>query len=67
MVGNVYFKIYGHGLLSVVEMTTSFDISQELFSIDILTALKYSLKHRRKHVLRRPGDYMETRLKGQRV
>ena len=33
-------------------MVTSFDISQEIFSIDMLTALKSSLKHRRKHVLR---------------
>ena len=33
-------------------MITSFDISQEIFSIDIMTALKFSLKHRRKHVLR---------------
>ena len=29
-----------------------FDISQEIFSIDMLAALKSSLKHRRKHVLR---------------
>ena len=33
-------------------MVTSFDISQEIFSRDILTALKSSSKHRRKHVLR---------------
>ena len=33
-------------------MVTRFDISQEIFSIDMLTALKSSLKHRRKHVLR---------------
>ena len=33
-------------------MVTSFDISQEIFSIAMLTALKSSLKHRRKHVLR---------------
>ena len=33
-------------------MVTSFDISREIFSIDMLTALKSSLKHRRKHVLR---------------
>ena len=33
-------------------MVTSFDISQEIISIDMLTALKSSLKHRRKHVLR---------------
>ena len=33
-------------------MVTSFDISQEIFLIDMLKALKSSLKHRRKHVLR---------------
>ena len=33
-------------------MVTSFDISQEIISIYMLTALKSSLKHRRKHVLR---------------
>ena len=33
-------------------MVTSFDISQEIFSIDMLIALKSSLKHRRNHVLR---------------
>ena len=33
-------------------MVTSFDISQEIFSVYMLTALKSSLKHRRKHVLR---------------
>ena len=33
-------------------MVTRFDISQEIFSIDTLTALKSSLKHRPKHVLR---------------
>ena len=33
-------------------MVTSFDISQEIFSIGMLTALKSSLKHRHKHVLR---------------
>ena len=38
--------------LPVAGMTTSFDMSQELFSINILTALKYSSKDRRKHVLR---------------
>ena len=32
-------------------MVTNFDISQEIFSIDVLRALKSSLKHRRKHVL----------------
>ena len=33
-------------------MVTTFDISQEIFSIDMLTALKSSLKHHHKHVLR---------------
>ena len=32
-------------------MVTSFDISQEIFSIDMLTTLKSSLRHCRKHVL----------------
>ena len=33
-------------------MDTSFNISQEILSVDMLTALKSSLKHRRKHALR---------------
>ena len=33
-------------------MVTGFDISQEIFSIDMFTALKSCLKHHRKHVLR---------------
>ena len=33
-------------------MVTNFDISQEIFSVDMLAALKSSLKRRRKHVLR---------------
>ena len=33
-------------------MITSIDVSQEIFAIDILKALKSSLKHHRKHVLR---------------
>ena len=33
-------------------MVTSFDISQEIFSIDTLTAFKSSLKHRRTELLR---------------
>ena len=32
-------------------MVASCDISQEIFSIDMLRALESSLKHRRKHVL----------------
>ena len=33
-------------------MITSIDVSQEIFAMDTLKALKSSLKHRRKHVLR---------------
>ena len=35
-----------------VVMISSIDLSKEIFSIDRETALKLSLKHRRKHVLR---------------
>ena len=33
-------------------MITTIDLSQEILAIDVLTALKSSLKHRRKHILR---------------
>ena len=33
-------------------MITSIDVSQEIFAMDILKALKSALKHHRKHVLR---------------
>ena len=33
-------------------MIVSIDLSQKIFAIDMLRALKSSLKHRRKHVLR---------------
>ena len=33
-------------------MIISIDLSQEIFAIDILQAIKSSLKHRQKHVLR---------------
>ena len=36
----------------MVEMITGIDLSQEIFVIDMLRALKSSLEHRRKHVLR---------------
>ena len=54
MVGNVYFETYGWVRLAlpIVGMIAKFDISEETFSIDILTVLKSSLKHRRKHVPR---------------
>ena len=36
----------------MVVMIAGIHISQELFAVDMLTALKSSLKHDRKHVLR---------------
>ena len=33
-------------------MIVNFDLSQEIFAVDMLRASKSSLKHRRKHVLR---------------
>ena len=38
------------------------DLSQEIFAIDMLTALKSSLEHRRKHLMRLLQLHMETRL-----
>ena len=38
--------------LHVVVTIVNIDLSQEIFAIDMLRALKSSLKHRRKHVLR---------------
>ena len=38
--------------LHVVVMITSIDVSQEIFAMDMLKALKSFSKHRRKHVLR---------------
>ena len=49
---NMYLSCTDMVDLYIVVMVTSFDISQEIFSSDMLTALKSSLKHRRKHVLR---------------
>ena len=44
----MFFKWSSYGL---VVMITSIDVSQEIFAMDMLKALKSSLKHRRKHVL----------------
>ena len=53
MVGNVYFKMYGYGLLSLsLEWSQVLILHKKTFSTDILTALKSSLKHHCKHVLR---------------
>ena len=52
-VTNMYFKLYRYDLVfKCCNGGHSFDSSQQMFSIDLLRALKSSLKHRRKHVLR---------------
>ena len=48
--------------LYMVVMIVSIDLSREIFTIDMLRALKSSLKHRRKHVLRSLQLNMEPRL-----
>ena len=53
MPANTLFKLFQVCLgLFMVVMIAGIHISQELFAIDMLTALKSSLKHVRKHVLR---------------
>ena len=47
----------------VVVIIPSSDLSQEIFGIDILKALKTSLEHSHKYVLQLL-DYIETRLSG---
>ena len=49
MVANTFSKLFTYAL---VVMVVGIHISQETFAIDVLTALKSSLKERRKHVLR---------------
>ena len=46
----MFFKLSRFGL-HVVVMIVNIDLSQEIFAIGMLRALKSSLKHRRKHVL----------------
>ena len=62
MVANTFLKVLHVCLgLHIIVMIAGFHISQEIYAIDVLTALKSSLKQRRKHVLRsvttvwRPG------------
>ena len=55
-VANMFFKLFTYAFvfdLHIVVMITcsSIHISQEIFAIDVLTALKSSLEQRRKHVL----------------
>ena len=54
MVVNMFLKLSRYGLIGfrIGVMITGVDISQEIFSIDMLTVLKSTLKHHRKHVLR---------------
>ena len=53
MVANTFIKLFAYALLGLhmVVMIASIHISQEIFTIDVLTALKSSLNRRRKHVL----------------
>ena len=58
----MFFKLSQLWLgLHLVVMIVNIDLSQEIFAINMLRALKSYLKHRHKHVLR-PLNYMETRL-----
>ena len=55
-VANMFLKLFTYAFvfgLHIVVMITcnSIHISQEMFAIDVLTALKSSLEQRRKHVL----------------
>ena len=48
-------KAFGHSIglgLCIVLIIAGIDLSQEIFAIDVLRALKYPLEHRPKHVLR---------------
>ena len=53
------FELSRYGLVNIlwpgrhiVAVVASIDLSLKIFAIDIMTALKSSLKHRRKHFLR---------------
>ena len=64
MLASMFFKSSRYGLaLCIVVMVIRIDISQEIIAIDVLTALKSSLGHRRKHTLRSSRLYMKTMLK----
>ena len=59
MLVNMFFKLSIYALVSMV-MITSIDLLQGIL-VDVLIALKSSLKHCPKHILRLLND-METRL-----
>ena len=48
----------------MAEMITGIDLSREIFAIKVLRTLKFSLKHRRKHVLRFLQLYGDQALSG---
>ena len=53
MVANTFFKLSQVYLgIHMVVMMAGIHISQEIFAIDVLRALKSTLEQRRKHVLR---------------
>ena len=57
MVANTFF--HGRLGLHIVVMIAGIHISQEIFAIDVLTALKSCLEQRRKHVLQLSRPYGE--------
>ena len=57
MIAKTDFKLSRLWLgLHIVVVITSIDLSQEILAIDVFTALKSSLKHRRKRWLQLYGD-----------
>ena len=50
MFANTFLKVSTYGL-RIVLMIAGIQISQKIFTVDILTALKPSLDRHRKHVL----------------
>ena len=52
MFANTVFKLSAYASVFIVVMIAGIHISQEIFAIDMLAALKPSLEHDCKHVLR---------------
>ena len=60
MFANTFFKAFRVCLgIQIVVMIAGVHISQEIFAIDMLTTLKTSLEHDRKHVLRLLRLYLD--------
>ena len=59
MFANTFVKLSVYALVFIVVMIAGIHISQEIFAIDMLTALKPSLEHDRKHVLRLSRLYLD--------